>query len=334
MTRRWLSLLVVSCLACTSEAEPASETDASSTSASDSESGASETSTETSESETSEGETGEPEPSGPNCEDGTLEPGDHLFNIQHDGELRAFTVHVPPGYTGTELTPLVLNFHGLGSNGTQQQFFSYMDPLADEEGFIVVYPEGLVKGDGNWAWNAGVCCADDLTIDDVGFVRAMLDELDTMGCVDPKRRFATGMSNGGFMSYLLACEAADLIAAVAPVAGALGIPLAECEPARPVPVWQIHGTIDGLVPFDAALDSAEAWAGLNDCGVQSSTTFENGVVSCEAWDCPAGAEVEFCTAEGVDHCWPGQAFCIDPPTTLDIDSTATIWAFFEAHPLN
>ena len=332
MNWRGLSLLFVSCLACTSEAEPASETDSSSSGASESETDASEAESETGEAE--EGETGEPEPVGPNCEDGTLEPGDHIFNLQHDGELRVFQVHVPPSYDGSELTPLVLNFHGLGSNGTQQQFFSYMDPLADEEGFIVVYPEGLPRGDGSRAWNAGLCCADDTSIDDVGFVRAMLDELDGMGCIDPKRRFSTGMSNGGFMSYRLACEASDIIAAVAPVAGALGLPLAECEPARPVPVWQIHGTIDGRVPFDAALDSAQAWSGLNGCGEETELTYQNGVVSCEAWDCPAGAEVEFCTAVDVDHCWPGQAFCIDPPTTLDIDSTATIWAFFEAHPLD
>ena len=321
MNPRLLALPLALSLACT-EGPAATETTAQTeTSGADTE--------DTSETDTDTGETG----SQPTCDGSGLEPGDHVVEMTHDGRLRVFTAHVPPGYDGTELTPVVLDFHGLGSNSTQQQFFSYMDPLADAEGFIVVYPDGTQNADGDRAWDAGICCTDE-PVDDVGFVRAMLDELDARLCVDPDRRFATGMSNGGLFSYRLGCEAADVIAAVAPVAGALGIdPFTNCQPVRPMPLWQIHGTVDGRVPFDGARLSAEYWAELNGCGGETSVTYQNGVVTCEAWDCPAGSEVEFCTAEGVDHCWPGQPFCIDPPSTEDIDSTATIWEFFMAHPM-
>jgi polyhydroxybutyrate depolymerase len=162
----------------------------------------------------------------------------------------------------------------------------------------------------------------------------MLDELDTQLCIDHERRFATGMSNGGLMSYFIGCEAADLFAAIAPVAGLLGAAPSSCNPTRPVPLWQIHGTIDELVSFDGARDSAVFWALANGCTTQTRVSYQNGVVTCEVWGCPEGAEVEFCTADGVNHCWPGQPFCITPPSTEDIDSTATIWAFFAAHPLS
>src|SRR5690606_1575024 len=216
-------------------------------------------------------------------------------------------------------------------NGSQQAFFADMNPTADAENFLVVYPEGTVNADGRRAWNAGGCCTDH-EVDDVGFVRAMLDDLDTRLCIDPTRRFATGMSNGGLMSFRLGCEASDQFAAIAPVAGVL-LALGACNPSRPVPLWQIHGTIDELVPFDGARDSAEEWAAINGCASATETSYQNGVVTCETWACPTAAEVEFCTCEGVNHCWPGQLFCVDPPSTDDIDSTATIWAFFAAHPM-
>jgi polyhydroxybutyrate depolymerase len=323
-----LLLLPSLLVACTDVPAADGDLGGESTLASESES-ESESDTETDETET-ETETGDPEPL---CPSDGLGPGDHVLQLEHDGRSRVFQVHVPPGYDGSVATPLVVNFHGLGSNGTQQAFFSNMNPTADAEGFVVVYPEGTVNAGGERAWNGGGCCTDDPTVDDVGFIRAMLDELDTQLCIDHDRRFATGMSNGGLMSYRIGCEAADLFAAVAPVAGLLSFTASDCNPARPVPLWQIHGTIDELVPFEYARDSAELWAQANGCTTQTSVSYQNGVVTCDAWDCPAGAEVVFCTAEGINHCWPGQPFCVDPPSTEDIDSTATIWAYFAAHPM-
>jgi polyhydroxybutyrate depolymerase len=297
---------------------------------------ATETSSSNPDTDTGELDGGEEDPSEtgdsePNCDGSGLQPGDHTVTLVHDGVTRVASVHVPPGYVGTEPTPLVLNFHGLGSNGTQQAFFSYMNEVADAEGFVVVYPEGTVRADGRRAWNAGACCSDDASVDDLGFVAALIDQLDARLCVDAQRRYATGMSNGGLMSFAVGCELADQIAAIAPVAGLLAIPASACAPTRPVPIWQIHGTIDELVSFSGARDSALVWAGLNGCEATTTTTYANGVVSCESWACPVGAEVEFCTAEGVNHCWPGQAFCVDPPSTLDIDASVAIWAFFAAH---
>ena len=330
------SLLVL--LACSAEGgDPSTldsgEGESTAADASEAESGeesSGETDTGEGETDTGEGETGEPEIE-PLCDGSGLAPGDHLIELVHQGTPRYAHVHVPPDYSGTELTPLVLNFHGLGSNATQQAFFSDMNPSADAEGFIVAYPEGLLNRDDKRSWNAGpLCCSDDPTRDDVGFVRALLDELASLACIDPERRYATGMSNGAFMSYRLGCEASDLFAAIAPVAGALGLDTGDCAPERPLPMWAIHGTIDEKVPYDAALASAELWAEQNGCSGEASESFQNGVVSCLSWDCPSDAPVVFCTAEGVNHCWPGQLFCVDPPSTEDIDSTAQMWSFFSA----
>ena len=329
MKRLLLASMLVACTSAPAgDGEGESDSESVGESESESESGAGDLPSETGE--TSDTDTDDPQPL---CDGTGLAPGDHVLQLEHDGRDRVFQVHVPPGYDGTVATPLVVNLHGLGSNAMQQAFFSDMNPTADAENFLVVYPEGTVNGDGRRAWNAGGCCTDDSSVDDVGFIRAMLDELDARLCIDPDRRFATGMSNGGLMSFWLGCHAADVFAAIAPVAGILLAPNA-CNPSRPVPLWQIHGTIDELVPFDGARDSAEAWAAINECATQTEVSYQNGVVTCQTWGCPTTSEVQFCTAEGVNHCWPGQLFCVDPPSTADIHSTTTIWAFFAAHPMS
>ena len=330
MERRWLLALSTLVLACSDTGGAGGDDSAATTGTGDESSSAA---TETGgPGETDTGDTGDTGDAGPTCDGSGLGPGDHTVSFEHDGLQRVASIHVPPGYDSSEPTPLVLNFHGLGSNGTQQAFFSYMNEVADAEGFVVVYPEGTVNADGRRAWNAGVCCTDDPNVDDIGFVAALLDRLDAELCVDPDRRFATGMSNGGLMSFAVGCELADDVAAIAPVAGLLAIPTQDCNPSRPVPMWEIHGTIDELVDYAGAQASAERWAELNGCEATTRVSFQNGVVTCEQWACPQGDEVEFCTGEGVNHCWPGQQLCVDPPSTLDIDSSATIWAFFAAHP--
>ncbi|MBW2405591.1 MAG: hypothetical protein JRF42_17830, partial [Deltaproteobacteria bacterium] len=226
--------------------------------------------------------------------------------------MRSYEIHLPPAYDGSTPLPLVLNFHGFTSSGLGQQRSSNMDVTADRAGFAVAYPNGLDS-----SWNAGICCGRSATfdVDDVGFARAVIEDIGARGCIDEARIYATGMSNGGFFSHRLACEAADVIAAVAPVSGVLGIDDAECTPARPIPLIQLHGTGDMLVPYEggglagsqSVADSIAGWLARNGCTEESSVSYQNGMATCETFDqCDGDASVTLCTIEGAGHCWPGQ----------------------------
>jgi polyhydroxybutyrate depolymerase len=220
-----------------------------------------------------------------------------------------------------------------------------MPRAATKRGLVAVHPEGVAVA-GVQGWNAGGCCgaSSALKIDDVGFVAALLGALAKRVCLDPRRVYATGMSNGAFFAYRLACELADRIAAVAPVAGVnLTKP---CAPARPIPMLHFHGTEDNLVPYGgnsllgwpAARASALELAGLVGCGATPQAGYAKGEVSCESWSagCKASTEVRLCSVKGGGHTWPGG---VDVPVpwlghmTKDIDATATMLDFFAAHPL-
>src|SRR4051812_17686664 len=173
-----------------------------------------------------------------------LAAGDHQRSIDWDGRLRTYLVHVPAGRETSGPMPVVLAYHGLGTNAKTMVRFCGLSETADREGFLVVYPNGTGESPNVLTWNAGNCCAYALmhNVDDVGFTRALLDELAGMMSVDANRVFAAGMSNGGMMAYRLACELGDRIAAIASVSGPMEI--AGVRPARPVSVIHFHGTED------------------------------------------------------------------------------------------
>ena len=273
------------------------------------------------------------------CSARPLEPGEYLgFEVEVDGVTRNYNLYVPAGYDGSSPTPLVFNFHGFGSNAAQQSFFSDFNVEADERGLIVAYPNGIEN-----SWNAGACCGDapDAGVDEVAFVRAMLDALQQTTCIDASRVYATGMSNGGMLSHRLACEAADLITAVGPVAGALVLPVGECKPTRPIPVIHFHGTEDTVVPypgnglgFPDVVESLQGWADRNGCAGASSVTFEMDDVSCQTWDdCDDDATVTLCTLDGFGHCWPGQPFCPTGESSETIRANTMMLDLFEQHTL-
>jgi polyhydroxybutyrate depolymerase len=225
---------------------------------------------------------------------------------------RTYLVHTPPGYTGNTPVPVVFDFHGLGSDGAGQKAFSRWDELGDTEGFIVVYPDGVDK-----SWNAGVCCSDDKSIDDVAFVRAIIGALQSDACIDPKRVYATGCSNGGGMSYKLACEAADVIAGVAPVDFDCvdGSACSQCKPSRAVTEVQFRGTGDSLVDYDGsgafmgAQKNFELWGDLNMCtGTPSALPSTSACQSYPA--CGGGAETVLCTVQSGTHCGSYSSFMI------------------------
>lgn len=186
----------------------------------------------------------------------TLAPGDYSFSLEHGGQNRSYLVHVPPQADGRRPLPIVLNFHGAMSNGHQQETYSGMDAAANHFGFLAVYPNGTGRW-GHLSWNAGLCCAYAMfhREDDVGFVRALIDDLSTRTAIDHTRIYATGISNGAMMSYRLAVEASDLVAAIGPVAGAMV--LRRFAPTRPVAVMHIHSVDDPFAGYHGGYGKSE-----------------------------------------------------------------------------
>ena len=280
----------------------------------------------------------EPPATTASCTGKSNQPLDATWTLSFGGETRTFDVHVPASYDPTKRSPLVFNFHGYTSDSAQENVLAHMTDKADQVGFVAVHPQGI----GN-SWNAGACCGDASAkgIDDVGFVSAMLDRLEKDLCVDTKRVFATGMSNGGFLSHRLACELSDRIAAVAPVAGVLGIPT--CKPSRAVPIMHFHGTSDPLVPytgstslgFPAVQKTFEDWAARESCTGTPSETFRNVDAHCSTYSsCAQGSEVTLCTVDNGGHTWPGGTPVPSLGyTTPFLSATDRMWTFFAAHPM-
>jgi polyhydroxybutyrate depolymerase len=232
-----------------------------------------------------------------------LAPGDTTRTLAIDGVQRSFLVHLPPAYDGSTRLPVVFDFHGLGGNSNQQKNLSRWDDVGDEQGFITVYPQGVEN-----AWNAGLCCNNNAT-DDVAFVREIIAALASDTCVDTRRIFASGCSNGGGMSYKLACEAADVIAGIAPVDFDCvdGPGCGNCEPERPITVVQFRGTNDQLVdyegngPFAGAQANLATWSEINECTGAAEPLQENN--ACEAPPtCSGGAQTILCTVQNGTHC--------------------------------
>ncbi len=250
---------------------------------------------------------------------------------------RSFLLHVPSGYDRAP-TALVLNFHGFTSNAEQQEYFSVMSEAADREGFAVAYPEGTGVPA---SFNAGACCgsAVEQDVDDVGFASAIIDAVGDEVCLDTARVYATGFSNGGFLSHRLGCELSDRIAAIAPVSGVMGMP--ECAPSRPVPVLHFHGTLDGLVPFEgggitgfqSVEQTIDDWAERDGCSGEPQVSFDQGDAHCEIRDaCDQGSAVELCVIDGGGHTWPGGRVP-GGKTSTDLSATDRMWQFFAEHPM-
>ena len=258
-----------------------------------------------------------------------------------DGLLRDYILHVPPGYNASEATPLVLNLHGYTSNAQQQQFYSGFDSDADTAGYIVVYPNGIAN-----AWNSGWNNPYYSGIDDVGFLSALIDTISEGYNIDDCRVFSTGMSNGGFMSYRLACELENKIAAVASVTGSMTDSMMYyCQNTRAIAVMEMHGTADNTVPytgttaFTSVDENLNFWATHNNC-VGSSTSQDlpdidplDGatVTKIQYTTCDATTELITFRINGGAHTWPGASFNIGV-TTQDISANSEILQFFNTHP--
>jgi polyhydroxybutyrate depolymerase len=283
-----------------------------------------------------------------------LRPGTHTRSITWESKPRSYHFYLPTNYDAGKSWPVVLALHGAVMNGKMMEAFSGLTATAEKHGFVVVYPNGTGAGNILLTWNSGVFPAK-LTkepADDVGMIGKLLDDLGTVVKVDPKRVFCTGMSNGAMMSYRLAAEMSDRIAAIAPVAGT--IVCERYQPKRAVPVLHLHGTKDALVPFDgykwkavvpfsAVVDTIKACVEANGCKAEPETSEllprandkDFKVVRQAYTGGKDGAEVILYVVEGGGHVWPGRP---SPggflgATTYTISANELIWEFFQKHPL-
>ena len=268
--------------------------------------------------------------------------GDSTQTLEVGGASRTFHLYRPQGLTGP--APLVVMLHGGFGTGDQAERDYNWDAEADAGHFLVGYPDGQGR-----AWNAGSCCGEPqrTNLDDVGFITAMVSDIEQQIPIDPARVYATGMSNGAMMALRLGCQA-DVFAAIAPVAGTL---LTDCSNARPTSVLQIHGTADERVPYNGgpgkafaangnprvdgpSVESVNAtWRSIDGCGPPSSTTA--GDVTTQIAGCANGRTVELISVAGAGHQWPGgvskpvlqQLVGLPAPSTA-LNATDTIWQFF------
>jgi polyhydroxybutyrate depolymerase len=286
-----------------------------------------------------------------------LLPGEYDIAVSHEGRSRYYLVYVPATADTRGPLPVLLAFHGGGGNPAQFKRSAGIDRIAEREGFIAVYPAGTGLGRFLLTWNAGTeCCgrALELGVDDVGFTRAVVEDLARRVALDRSRVYATGHSNGAGMTYRVATEASDLVAAVAPVAGAsMGI---ERTNAQPVPLLHIHsqddpralyagGTgpefpgTDVRVEHHPVVDELTFWSDLNGCASESAVE-EERVGGAEApgqraerlvWACPSRSPVEHWRLHGVGHAWPGGTDRISErlvgPNTTILSAAEEVWSF-------
>ncbi len=285
----------------------------------------------------------------------TLGPGDYDFSLEHDGLKRTYEVHVSIMYDRKSPVPLLLAFHGyLGQGENMKQLtLNGFDKLSDSDNFIVVYPDGIEK---SWSIGQGNMPAVNLNIDDVGFTRALIEDMKGRFNIDSKRVYATGMSNGAYFCNRLGCELSDMITAIAPVAGEMPKVISfGCSPPRPVPVIIFHGTKDPYALYDggesgrniftlSAEDTARFWAEKNSCGLTPvvknlSNIADDGttVTQISYTNCKQGADVILYKINEGGHTWPdGWQYLpkiLVGRTTQDINAAEVIWDFFEKHPM-
>lgn len=245
--------------------------------------------------------------------------GDTRATINVAGKSRTYLLHVPKGYKGERPVPLLVDLHGLGGDGAAEKGLSGYAAVADRENFIVVYPDGLAPAGKPRGWNIGLCCS---VAEDEAFIRALVAKIKDEGCIDDKRVYATGVSMGGGMSYYLACNAADMFAAVAPAAFDLLIEKEmACKPSRPISVISHRGTADPLVKyaggasnppgggtlastihFEGAENTFKRWGTINGCAAAPIATEPAGRSQCRTYEgCRDNVEVTLCAQQGGSH---------------------------------
>ena len=292
----------------------------------------------------------------------TLGPGSHRIDMQYGGLGRSYIVHVPPQASSAIALPVILNFHGAGSNAEQEERYSGMDATADRDGFVAVYPNGTGRGTRALTWNAGGCClyAERNKIDDVGFTRALLDDLASRIHIDRTRVYATGISNGGMMAFRLGVEASDRIAAIAPVEGALMVDTSGL--ARPMPLMLFNSVDDRYVPYEGRFgrlgriahvtpfppvdEEIARWRKFDGCpanaqvgptlkGAPGTADAGNSATRYEWGPCGDGSRIVLWKLAGSGHVWPGTSHAVSwlGRGTQVINANDQMWQFFREFSL-
>ncbi|MEI2694784.1 MAG: T9SS type A sorting domain-containing protein [Saprospiraceae bacterium] len=265
-------------------------------------------------------------------------------NLVHNGLTRTYSYYLPANFNQSKFYPLVFNLHGYGSNGDQQEFYGDFRKIADTAGFILVHPNGTVFPQTTQQfWNVGLVGSSN--VDDVGFIHAIIDTLSKVYSIDADRIFSTGMSNGGFMSYHLACVS-NRFAAIASVTGSMTLlTQALCKNAQPIPVMEIHGDADAVVNYNGSTgvlsipDVLDFWIQKN--GLDKQKLIKSSVpdinktdgATAELYIYPGTNEVQHYKILNGAHTWPGSPFVIGT-TCQDFNASLEIWKFFSKYKRN
>ena len=290
---------------------------------------------------------------------GQYGPGDYARWIKVGGRDRYYEVHVPPGYKPGKPTPVIMALHGGVGNACITRFLSGLDKLADREGFIFIYPAGTgpnsMLKDRMLHWNYGAPFADEKRdkTDDVGYIRAVLDDAAQCFSIDAKRVFATGISNGAQMCYRLICELSARIAAIAPVSGPRPVGEFVAAPTHPVSIMAFHGKMDTFIPFDGGTiptkaykpypqhpveEVIQSWVKFDGCTGKPTEKTVNQA-HCRQWEGKDGSEIVFWILDDGGHTWPGGHTSKTEtkggvgPVSPSINASELMWAFFQQHPL-
>jgi len=277
--------------------------------------------------------------------------GSSAGSITVDGQERTYRVYRPADVAETTPVPVVVMLHGLLGSGRQAESWYGWNAVADQHGFVVVYPDSRNRA---WAVTEECCGAAARDgVDDVGFVLTLVESLGQQLSFDPDRHYLAGMSNGGMLAYRIACDSSTFAA----VTGVATTMLGDCPAPEPISVLHIHGTADETIPYTggpgrrdgagngrvpdkadgpAAPDLVSRWRQVDECGAARTAT--EGSVTTSVADCAAGRGVTLITIDGAGHQWPGsettaagRLLGLDPPAT-ELDATATSWQFFASHP--
>ncbi|RZL44805.1 MAG: phospholipase [Pedobacter sp.] len=274
-------------------------------------------------------------------------------SITVDGRARSYVLNLPPNYYEGESFSMVIAMHGGGGDALQFEASTRLTEKANASKFIVVYPEG-VKSNGVLearTWNAGACCdfAVENKIDDVKFISLLIDKLVSTYKINAKKVYATGHSNGGMLSYRLACEIGNKIAAIAP--NGCSMVTASCNPARPMPILHMHSALDTKVPaaggfgsgvgtaginFTPIVDILNFWSGKNTCSTTSQVLVNNSNYKFTKWsNCIGNNTIQYYLTTDGGHAWPGglQGSAIGDNPSKVINANDLLWDFFQQYQL-
>ena len=275
----------------------------------------------------------------------TVEYGLQEFEVEFQGITRSFNIFVPDSYDPFDAVPLLFCLHAWSSSNEIIMTYTGFNDIASEENFIVVYPQGSYFN-GTTHWNVGGWTLGS-SVDDVAFIDFLIDAISEDYLIDSERIYSTGMSNGGYMSFLLACQLSEKIAAIASVAGSMTPETFDvCDPQRAISILQIHGTNDVLVPYNggdgtmAINDVIDYWRGHNSCDSSPTvidipdifaldfSTVQEITYSCDNDDTNTNAMVRHYRVDGGGHDWIGAW------GNRDVNASELIWEFFSLYDLN